>query len=274
MTKIFFDHLSIQITQRCNLACAHCYRGDACSEDMPAEVIDALLDQTGMVMRLNIGGGEPTLAPQTLEYLISGIIKRDIPIGYAAVTINGATKSKAFAKQIRRLNDYAHASIQKRYNTEMADDINRCGITISNDLYHERQGINLRKRMEALLFYTQQDIPTMIQERQKNDFLAMGRASGGMEGINTGIIDRFHAIDFCGIDGDIMIGDGDDGDCLELMTDGSLILEGGTNNTYPSEHPEGVLCNVLTDSIADAIEAWNGRYPNERQPDNEHVGLR
>ena len=88
MGKITLDALAIELTRRCNMACGHCLRGDAQSIDLDRRHIDALLDQTQMVGKLVLTGGEPTLAAETIEYVAEGMIDRQIPLLGLEMNIN------------------------------------------------------------------------------------------------------------------------------------------------------------------------------------------
>lgn len=59
-------YLELQITWRCNLACAHCYLGPARGVDLPVERVAALAREFEALggLRLLISGGEPLLHPQ------------------------------------------------------------------------------------------------------------------------------------------------------------------------------------------------------------------
>ena len=42
--KTAIDYLSVEITRKCQLKCAHCMKGEAQNIDMSVEVIDKLLE--------------------------------------------------------------------------------------------------------------------------------------------------------------------------------------------------------------------------------------
>lgn len=268
-TKTTFNALSVQTTQRCNLACAHCYRGDARLVDMPHEVIDALLDQTAMIHTLNIGGGEPTLAVEALGYLVDGIISRSIPIGFVAATINGKTLSKPFAEQMKRLEKHAKntgGAIRQGYRS-LTGVYPVCSVIISNDEYHDAQGVTKDNKRDAERFYIAHWLHVSYNKKPNMDnLIAAGRAKDGFVGKTMARINRFHRIPSIEeIDvHNAHIEQFEPKSCMEVMPNGSVILDGSTENDYPERHPEGVLCNVLTDSIAEAIEAWNDKYEDDQ----------
>lgn len=66
----------IQITTRCNMRCAHC--GFACTEkghDMSFETFKTAIDNYAVDEYVTIGGGEPTIHPQFLQFLFYAIGK-------------------------------------------------------------------------------------------------------------------------------------------------------------------------------------------------------
>ncbi|MBU1274306.1 MAG: radical SAM protein [Proteobacteria bacterium] len=62
-------YLELQITWRCNLACAHCYLGAARGVDLPVERVAALLREFEAMggLRVMLSGGEPLMHPQWNE---------------------------------------------------------------------------------------------------------------------------------------------------------------------------------------------------------------
>ena len=58
-------YLMVEVTDRCNLRCRHCYLGDAGSTDLDPGILEALLDGFDDMggLRLMITGGEPLLYP-------------------------------------------------------------------------------------------------------------------------------------------------------------------------------------------------------------------
>ncbi len=58
-------YLMVEITDRCNLACAHCYLGDTVGIDLPMQAIERLMEEFEVMggLRLVVSGGEPLLHP-------------------------------------------------------------------------------------------------------------------------------------------------------------------------------------------------------------------
>ncbi len=62
-------YLELQITRRCNLACAHCYLGDARPTDLPPEDFMAVAREFERMggLKIMVSGGEPLLHPHWEE---------------------------------------------------------------------------------------------------------------------------------------------------------------------------------------------------------------
>ncbi|MCB2227368.1 MAG: radical SAM protein [Desulfarculaceae bacterium] len=58
-------YLELQLTWRCNLACAHCYLGPAAKIDLPVEQVAAILREFEAMggLRVMLSGGEPLMHP-------------------------------------------------------------------------------------------------------------------------------------------------------------------------------------------------------------------
>lgn len=100
--------LSIELTRRCNLNCAICGRGLAQNIDITKKIIDKTLDEMEGVYIdiLRINGGEPFLAPEMMEYLISRIVSRHIYINEVAIFTNGKCTHKSLIKSFKTLTKY------------------------------------------------------------------------------------------------------------------------------------------------------------------------
>ncbi len=75
-------YLLVEITSRCNLACRHCYQGEAKAVDLDMEILSRLADEFEDIggLRLIVSGGEPLLHPEFKEInqLVKGRAFRSI----------------------------------------------------------------------------------------------------------------------------------------------------------------------------------------------------
>lgn len=51
-----FRRMMFEITRRCNLCCAHCFRGDPQNVDISEEIIDRSLDQISSCFSFDVTG--------------------------------------------------------------------------------------------------------------------------------------------------------------------------------------------------------------------------
>lgn len=114
--KIYFRHIMVEITRRCQLKCEHCLRGDAQDLDISNDIIDAILEQTAGIGRLSFTGGEPTLAPDKMNYFVDRMIEKGIPLGGISYITNGVELSE----EVKEFLVKAHLYITKsRENDEI-----------------------------------------------------------------------------------------------------------------------------------------------------------
>lgn len=155
MKPCYVQVLEMHVTNKCNLDCAHCSIGEKNNNNMPDNVIEASLDQVKGVGTLTIGGGEPTLALDRIEKIISYIIKKRILIEEFTVTTNGIIYSQELLELLDEINNYIG---NKNINALFA---------ISIDKYHleeiKKLGIvneffeNLNKYRQSKYFYGLRD---------------------------------------------------------------------------------------------------------------------
>lgn len=106
MAKYFVNNIAIVVTDKCNLNCGHCLRGQKQNKDISKEVIDAIFEQVRGVSMLNICGGEPLLALDKIEYLFNKIIENKVYVEFVAITINGTIYNKKFEELLEKMNTY------------------------------------------------------------------------------------------------------------------------------------------------------------------------
>lgn len=92
-------YLELQITNRCNLRCRHCYIGEGSHQDLSMEQIQRVLKEFEEIqgLRLLLSGGEPLLHP--LFWEINGILQNQ---AFRSVLLsNGTLITKEVAKKLR-----------------------------------------------------------------------------------------------------------------------------------------------------------------------------
>jgi radical SAM protein with 4Fe4S-binding SPASM domain len=93
-------YLMVEITDRCNLSCAHCYLGETVGVDLPVEIMEPLLQEFESMggLRLVVTGGEPTLHPDfdRINSLAAGRAFRTILVTNATLLDDRAASALAF----------------------------------------------------------------------------------------------------------------------------------------------------------------------------------
>ena len=92
-------YLELQITNRCNLRCRHCYIGEGSHQDLSMEQIQRVLKEFEEIqgLRLLLSGGEPLLHP--LFWEINDILQNQ---AFRSVLLsNGTLITKEVAKKLR-----------------------------------------------------------------------------------------------------------------------------------------------------------------------------
>ncbi len=67
--ELSIDHLTIEVTRKCNMRCEHCLRGPAQRKTIDNHHIYKIMQLINNVSTLTITGGEPTLAMDSLEQI-------------------------------------------------------------------------------------------------------------------------------------------------------------------------------------------------------------
>lgn len=135
MKKVIVDALVFQTTRRCNQNCAHCCKGKSENIDMSKEVIDNLFRNNDYMIteirHFSMTGGEPSLVPEVIEYLINTIIEMNISITDHVIYIsNGLIYNQSIIDNINKLIKFL-TSKEKSKTVQLIFEL-------SNDQYHKR----------------------------------------------------------------------------------------------------------------------------------------
>lgn len=123
MKKYKFDALAIEITRRCNKACAHCARGDAQELSMAESIIDRIIDDVKDVKGVALFSGETLLEIDKIEYLVQKMNGSNWTTNYLEITTNGTIMN--------------HRIIDIYESFCMAQNDRLARLRISNDQYHD-----------------------------------------------------------------------------------------------------------------------------------------
>ena len=103
LPKLQLGRLTFEMTRQCNLACAHCARGEAQDAVIKREYIDRVLDQIDHLYHLTLTGGDPSLHPDLIEYVVDGIIRRGVRVRFFDMTINGTVRDERIAASLDKM---------------------------------------------------------------------------------------------------------------------------------------------------------------------------
>lgn len=129
----------LEITRRCNLNCAHCMRGRAQNIDMSKEDVDKLFDELkgAIIEDVTFGGGEPTLNPEMIEYVIDKIIREEISVLNIQMITNGQVFDQRVADAFNRFIEYEYSKSSGALPDLKRSDCKHAYIGFSTDRFHK-----------------------------------------------------------------------------------------------------------------------------------------
>lgn len=244
---IDFECLTLEITRRCGMKCAHCMRGEAQDVQINFDVIQNLCKKVGRIEHLNITGGEPSLEPTALKYLVFYLKSYNCRIGNFFCATNAQKYSKEFADALTELYHYC-------------EQPELCMLTISIDQFHSDADPLALTEYRKLPFYNP------INEKgniPKSNILDEGRANDNGIGmfsmpINPYIydlkLDGFHA---------------KVGDRLYINVFGDLLLD--ADMSYKTQESESIG-NILSQSLLEIIMANTFKIPDHwHEPEAQEI---
>jgi MoaA/NifB/PqqE/SkfB family radical SAM enzyme len=149
------DQLTIELTRRCNLKCAHCLRGAAQKVDIDPNIICKFLkkNQIDYITTLTFTGGEPCLNILAMKTIVNYIIKFDIQINMFYMATNGTIFNPDMLKPLSDIHSLIY------YN-----DSDAFLIEISNDEYHTGKIDNRWNLLNIHYKYKNRDKINIISE--------------------------------------------------------------------------------------------------------------
>lgn len=172
--KVQVEDLIFEVTRKCNMECDHCLRGEATNRNLVHRHIDKVLDDIKEVYSVTFTGGEPTLAISTIEYIVDGIIKRDIPVHSFYIVTNGLIYSERLVNKLIEFFAY----IYKDENPNYIDHTNNCGLAVSLDIFHDKIPKENLLKYKALNFYRrdkEQMNPSFVINEGRGTNIALAR---------------------------------------------------------------------------------------------------
>jgi len=147
MYKFEFSDLVIEVTQKCNMHCAHCLRGHGHNKDIDMKYVDKLLRNTSCISSLTFTGGEPSLNLDAIRKTRLLCEKYNISVGSFYLVTNGKDITMDFINEM--LLWYAFCD----YPDEPIG-----GVALSKDNFHEPIPEKNEKLLRALSFFTEDKI--------------------------------------------------------------------------------------------------------------------
>lgn len=157
MNKLYSKTLSIEITRRCNMSCTHCLRGDAQVLDIGHQHIKNVLKHFKDIHHLNITGGEPSLNPKAMRYILDQLKYYNIHVYDFYIVTNGSNSSisKEFIDICCQLYEYQEEKDESHFMLEMSDDIYHDNRSHKNVISQLRQYpfFGLRNQSENIFLF-------------------------------------------------------------------------------------------------------------------------
>lgn len=111
--KYFLWNLTLELTRKCNIRCAHCMRGNPQNIEITKEIVDQVLDNNDIIAINNLAfsGGEPTLNEDMIVYIIDKIIDNNLEVNNISMVTNGTIYSERIIRALKKFNAYRNKKI-------------------------------------------------------------------------------------------------------------------------------------------------------------------
>lgn len=285
--RIKIVQVGFEMTRRCNMNCNFCSRGDTQNIDISKEIIDKSLDE---LKNFDIGilrfhGGEPLLTPDMIEYIVNGIIEREINVNQCAFFSNGTILNPIIKSSLDKIGKYCNEksdtnlSIYMDHFIKAYKGINApCSIIVS-DYGHER--VDFEKFKE---FYNSKYVEVYIQKEHfigdSGDAISIeGRAKENLQYFIDEGCTKLNIFDnknkFCIINdmfeyefGEISIDKG-----ISISSNGNVYV--GCNQSYKELDKENI-CNIFqcNGNLYEKIDTWCWKYPLHKNQQDRRYSLK
>ena len=166
--RYIVNRLCFEITRKCNLKCSFCLRGEAQSITMSKQVIDSVFEKIIDVNNIEITGGEPLLAIDTLEYIINKLIHSKWNTKTFSLITNGTIANQRVVELLSTLctkrnmciffgvsADIFHWESRKNVATLQADTIEYYQqqfkqLGLYDDSFDNTKGIHVIKKIDII----------------------------------------------------------------------------------------------------------------------------
>ena len=142
--KMDIYNLVIETTRRCNMACAHCLRGDSENIDMDFDTLLPFLQHVNSISTITFSGGEPTLNTPIIEKTLKYVKEQDIPVYGFYIVTNGKVLPDDFLTTVIKWYAYCVTCGAEEYS---------CGISLSKDTFHTEIPYENEMILKGFSFY-------------------------------------------------------------------------------------------------------------------------
>lgn len=141
MTKLFIPNLSISVTDRCNLNCAHCVCGEKRNIDISDSVLRNIFNEVGYISNLAITGGEPFMVKERLEKILEFLKDYQVKVEQFGLTTNGTLYNEEIEELFNQYEEY----LEQTPITYQPISKERAYIDFSDDEYHQKEIMRIGK---------------------------------------------------------------------------------------------------------------------------------
>lgn len=150
---LFCKNLELIITQKCNLSCEHCCRGDCSNKEISEDVLDEVFKRFVYIDNLGLGGGEIALVPHLVKKVTAVLKKYQTNVQHFNFSSNGTIVSDELIKALKELYDYVESCNKEKpslFSVPEGEKNIPISVCFSFDDYHLNQVINKGITIEEL----------------------------------------------------------------------------------------------------------------------------
>lgn len=220
---IHFKHLCLEVTESCNMKCAHCMRGEPREIHMQADTVDRIFREVRHIDHLTITGGEPSLVPWAVQNIVYSASRWDVTIGAFFCSTNAGKYSQQFSTSLSRLYD-------------ICQNKKDCILTVTLDRYHSKALGKALKEYMDLPFYK----PVNARDNMyAGRIVTQGRAAkNGLGTMDLPLTEYIYDYSFDGIYLTV-------GDVVYINAEGNVLLSADLSYESQEENILGNVCDGL-----------------------------
>lgn len=165
------DQVYLEMTRNCTLYCEHCLRGEKEIKNITYETLNNIFKDIININCLVLGGGEPLLAVNELEYMINLIKDYNVNINEIRIVTNGTVLSQRIIRILENLSNLANLFIGVSSDVFHKLEIKRLGLEDKRDKNLEI----LKNKFNATLYGEDNTHVTLLEYEGRARFLTRER---------------------------------------------------------------------------------------------------